>query len=95
MMARDYWFRPKTHGYGADAANWKGWLAILAYVAASLLLSFLLVIGPALQGARPSTWSLLIYFAALGALTVGFMALVRAKTDGDWRWRWGEDDRKP
>jgi len=23
----EYWFKPKSHGYGASPANWKGWAA--------------------------------------------------------------------
>jgi hypothetical protein len=25
----DYWFKPKTRGYGATPANWKGWAATI------------------------------------------------------------------
>ena len=28
-----YWFKPKTYGYGATPANWKGWAAVAGYVA--------------------------------------------------------------
>ena len=26
-----YWFKPKSHGYGATPANWKGCVASLAF----------------------------------------------------------------
>jgi hypothetical protein len=28
----------------------------------------------------------------LALLTAGFIRLCREKTDGQWRWRWGERD---
>ena len=39
----DPWFRPKSHGYGATPADWRGWAATAVFaiglVAASYLLS--------------------------------------------------------
>ncbi|HEU4381635.1 MAG TPA: hypothetical protein VFR73_23945, partial [Hyphomicrobiaceae bacterium] len=31
----DYWFKPKSHGYGATPANWKGWAATIGTIITS------------------------------------------------------------
>ena len=87
----DAWFRPKTRGYGAHPVSWKGWAAIGAYVAA------LAVLTPALLMTQraPSKLALAVYLAAAAALTIAFVMVARRKTDGDWRWRWGEQNRDP
>ena len=42
-----YWFKPKTYGYGATPANWKGWAAVAVYVAVILALTLPLLAWPA------------------------------------------------
>jgi hypothetical protein len=79
-----YWFKPKRYGYGATPITWQGWAvtlgAVLAMIAASLLLRVEARNGWALAA--------LVAFdvAALGALAV----VSYRKTDGEWRWRWGD-----
>jgi len=50
QAAKHYWFRPKTYGYGAEPLNWKGWVAVLVYVAVVLSFTVPLMILPALSG---------------------------------------------
>jgi hypothetical protein len=38
--------------------------------------------------ARPGV--ILTWVAAVSALSAGFALLAYAKTDGQWRWRWGK-----
>jgi hypothetical protein len=85
----DYWFKPHTYGFGATPANWKGWAATgvfaLVMAAVTLLLEkWIISVG------RPTTWPIVVAFVAVLILTAGFIALAWAKTDGQWRWRWGK-----
>lgn len=86
----DYWFLPKTHGYGAQPANWKGWAATFGYVAVTLVVTWVLMIWPASERVGPQGWHIVSWLTLTSALTAGFMWLSRAKTKGEWRWRWGE-----
>jgi hypothetical protein len=73
-----YWFKPKRHGFGAVPATWEGWAAAAAAVLC-LLIETRLIAGQA-------------PVLLAQALTVaGFFVLCWAKTEGGWRWRWGED----
>jgi len=49
----EYWFRPKTYGYGATPVNWKGWASSLVAVVA-LLVVFRLFVLPVPGGAPHS-----------------------------------------
>ena len=83
-----YWFKPKRYGIGATPWTWEGWLATVACVVLLILDTYytpLLVRDPQMGRAL----AMLIMIGILG----GFIWLVQAKTDGAWRWRWGDDDR--
>ncbi|HPE25287.1 hypothetical protein [Albidovulum sp.] len=86
------WFKPKTHGYGASPANWKGWAATFGFLVLELVLVWVLLLRPILAGGEPTINQLVVWGFCSGALTVGFVWLTKAKTDGDWRWRWGKED---
>ena len=73
------WFRPKAFGWGATPARWQGWAATLGYVTLAAL------IGNAASHRGPAWLALLV------PLTLAFVWLCWAKTDGDWQWRWGRD----
>ncbi len=83
------WFKPKTFGYGATPANWKGWAAIGAYAVVMTVLAMVMVVEPTRGGAPLPKEQLVTYLATAGLLTVGFLVLCRIKTDGVWSWRWG------
>jgi hypothetical protein len=74
-----YWFRPKMFGYGAVPVTWQGWAATLALVVAAAL------IGNFAQHRGTVIAALLV------PLVVGFLYLCWTKTDGAWRWRWGDE----
>jgi hypothetical protein len=81
-----YWFKPKRYGYGATPATWQGWVATLAIALAMAGIDAGLVLT------AKHYWTLA---ALLGfdALAVGFLVvLTRQKTEGEWRWRWGDAD---
>jgi len=79
----EYWFRPKTYGYGATPTTWEGWAvtgaAVIVIAAAALLILN--------YGGR--SLSAYIAFFAFEALVIAALWIVcRRKTDGEWRWRW-------
>ncbi len=83
----EYWFKPRSYGYGAAPTNWKGWAIGLAYVAAvwGMGLAFALTLGEPLDWKNMALW-----FGGIAVITVPFIWLCRVKTDGEWRWTWGE-----
>lgn len=87
-MQTEYWFRPKRRGYGAQPANWKGWLAKAVYLTAMGALTFSTLRAAALDGGAPP-WVVLCIGMLL--LTTLFSQFARARTDGEWRWRTGKE----
>jgi hypothetical protein len=85
-----YWFKPKTYGYGATPTNWKGWAAVAAYIAVILALTVPLMAWPADLPAGPAAWQIVTWFVMVVLSTLGFIRFTRAKTDGQWSWRWGK-----
>jgi len=74
-----YWFRPKRFGFGAVPVTWQGWATTLAFVALVGLIAIL-------AARRDQMWLVLLV-----PLVFAFLWLVAAKTDGEWRFRWGGD----
>ena len=93
-MSDRHWFTPKTHGYGATPANWKGWAATFGFMAVTLGLALVPQVRPDLLATSDWPLRLALWLAAIAAAIFGFVQLARAKTNGDWRWRWG-DERPP
>ncbi len=80
-----YWFKPKNYGYGATPVTWQGWavtLAAVLVVAGSIVAMNVLVDRSNL--AAWLAWAVLISLA-----TLWFVQFSRRRTDGEWRWRWG------
>jgi len=66
--------------------SWEGWAVVVAYVA--VVLAGVLVI------AQRNTGMAWLSAIAVIAVATGAMVFVgRQKTDGDWRWRWGNVDK--
>jgi hypothetical protein len=80
----EYWFKPKRYGYGAVPVTWQGWTLTLGTVFAMVAVSL------CLRLTEPHYWALALLIAfnvmALVALTV----VARGKTEGGFRWRWGD-----
>jgi hypothetical protein len=85
-----HWFTPKTYGYGATPANWKGWAATAAFVVAMAAASLVLLAWQSNAGSGPGALRIAVWALAFSMLTLGFIGLARAKTDGQWGWRWGK-----
>jgi hypothetical protein len=86
----DAWFKPHSHGYGATPANWKGWVATAAFVIVVLATSLVAFGWQPESGTPHNAWQITAWALVVAVLTVGFVWLARAKTDGQWGWRWGK-----
>ncbi|ACI50383.1 conserved hypothetical protein [Gluconacetobacter diazotrophicus PA1 5] len=86
------WFRAKRYGYGAGLpVTWQGWALFGAFVVA---LSFPPMMLPQFVLARSNAWVVvpaLVVFDLIATLV--FLLICRRKTEGGWRWRWG--DQRP
>jgi hypothetical protein len=81
----EYWFKPKRYGYGATPITWQGWAITIATVLVMVAVSLFL---------RLNTKSFLglAGLLAFDAAALGVLLVVsRRKTNGVWRWRWGEN----
>ena len=79
-MRSDPWFKPKRFGYGSVPTNWKGWAVTIAFA--------LFVIGQVVAvefGVLSRTWCVVVVLSAMAI----FIPFIKAKTSGQWRWRWG------
>lgn len=85
-----YWFTPKTYGYGATPTNWKGWAAVAIYAAVIVALTLPLMMWHAGMPTGPKIWQVATWAIMTALLTLGFIRFARAKTDGQWAWRWGK-----
>jgi O-antigen/teichoic acid export membrane protein len=81
-----YWFRRKTFGYGATPNTWQGWVLTIVSCAAAF---GVILFGPAIRdnGLR-AVWMVL----GCAAVLVPTVSVMRAKTEGGWRWRNGRSD---
>ena len=85
----DPWFKPKSHGYGAQPANWKGWAVVGAYAVIFVYLLVRMVLGPLING--DPQLSDIFWFIAITLVMTGLLIWVaKVKCDGEWRWRWGQ-----
>ena len=83
-MAR-YWFKPRRSGYGAVPATWEGWTVTLAV--AGIVIGSIVAMELLVDHSDSIAW--MIWALVIGAVTYRFVRLVRERTDGEWRWRWG------
>jgi hypothetical protein len=80
-----YWFRQKRFGYGATPNSWQGWLLTLLSVA--LALGVVVAANFMHDAAR-----LFVLAVGLPLVLVPTVLVSHAKTEGGWRWRWGQHD---
>jgi hypothetical protein len=85
-----YWFKPKRYGYGATPATWQGWVATIVASLAIAAINVSLVLT--VRHHWDLDWTLTALLG-LDVLAVVFLIVVtRRKTEGEWRWRWGDAD---
>jgi hypothetical protein len=79
----EFWFKPKSFGYGATPTTWEGWAVLAIY-----LLAVAACVVFSMRDKIFSSWA----GGATGiAVATAIMAVVAwLKTDGQWAWRWGE-----
>jgi hypothetical protein len=85
-----HWFMPKTYGYGASPANWQGWAATFAFIAAVVGVTLVMVVWQADALTGPTAWQFSAWLLVIAALLAAFIGFARAKTSGQWGWRWGK-----
>jgi hypothetical protein len=84
-----YWFKPKRYGYGATPVTWEGWvvtIAVAVVLAGSIVAMNLLV-------DRSDVVAWLLWAVIIAAMTYWFVKLSRRRTEGEWRWRWGAENK--
>ena len=91
-MMSDFWFKPRRYGYGVTPIDWRGWLAVVALAALDVGLTVWLMVLPTLEKTGPSFIQFVVWVGLTALITLAFVTFSKAKTDGEWRWRWGERD---
>ncbi len=77
------WYAPKVYGYGTGLPiAWQGWALLLVYIGLLAALGGLIALDEELGPA--------IAFVLFVPATLGFAVIVKRRTRGGWRWRWGE-----
>jgi hypothetical protein len=82
-MNNEFWFRPKTFGYGATPTTWQGWAVVGVY---SLLIVGCIV---AMNLRKESLPIFASSIAIIVVATVVMIAVSAQKTDGAWGWNAG------
>jgi uncharacterized membrane protein YjgN (DUF898 family) len=83
----EYWFKQKRFGYGAGLPKtWQGYVAILGFIAVVAAVG---LFTPTLF--EDKALGALIAITIVIVLTVPFLIVCEARTEGGWRWRWGGD----
>jgi len=88
----DYWFKPKSHGYGATPTTWQGLAVTLAFVFAALIASRFMLLAPLASGQVLGLTRWAEWVGVMAVLLGLLIAIARAKTSAPWKWRWGEDE---
>jgi hypothetical protein len=84
----EFWFKPKTYGYGATPTTWEGWLVVAIYVAALLAC----VLAVAVRGKTPGSFA--VAGVVVAVVTAAMVWISAIKTDGPWRWHWGNTESR-
>ncbi|MCE0743214.1 hypothetical protein LWC05_04815 [Acetobacter sicerae] len=89
------WFAVRRYGYGAGRPiSWQGWSLWILFLGVTLIPS---LVVPWIDLSRPLLAEGLVMLVD-GIAIVSFVLICKARTDGDWRWRWGnttDDQRSP
>ena len=90
-MSNQYWFKPKTFGYGASPTTWQGWSLVVGYCAIVAIVTLAVLIAAEPGKASAATqWAMwLVWLVTVVVATAIFVVVSKPRTDGEWRWRWG------
>jgi len=80
------------YGYDTQPLNWKGWMSVLVYVAVVMSFTVPLTILPPLSEPERAGDDVAIWLVLMVVATLTFFRLCWVKTDGQWRWRWGQSE---
>ena len=82
-MSNEFWFKPKTFGYGATPTTWEGWTVVAVYS--------LVVLGcvVAMTLRKESFSTFMSSMATLVVATVVMIVVSVQKTDSAWGWNAG------
>jgi hypothetical protein len=83
-----YWFKPRSHGYGAAPVTWEGWGLTLV-----LALALIVSIVMELEAGRSNFAAWMVWAVIVAVAILWFARISRRRTDGDWRWRWGDNTK--
>jgi hypothetical protein len=75
------WFRVKRYGFGAGVpCSWEGWALVAAF------LIIVIASGVVFSDRNP-----LLHFGVVLASTAIVLVVSWRKSDGPWKWRWGQE----
>ena len=75
------WFHVKRYGFGAGLpCSWEGW---------ALVIGFLIVVIT--SGVVFTERAPMLHIGIVAASTAIVLVVSRLKSDGPWKWRWGQD----
>lgn len=75
------WFRVKRYGFGAGLpCSWEGWAVFIGFLA------IVIISGVLFTDSRP-----MLHLGIVLASTAIVIVVSRLKSDGPWKWRWGQD----
>jgi hypothetical protein len=84
------WFKTKSYGYGPGfPISWEGWLAVAVYVGVIRGLVYLMQRDIVPRTPLATAGVLLVLLALTGLLAW----IAHSRTEGGWRWRWGDQDK--
>lgn len=85
MDSPEPWFAAKRYGYGAGLPiTWQGWAVMAGYLAIMAVVVWL-------DSQSDGRVKAIGFGLFLGATAI-FVSLVRKRTGGGWKWRWGNRD---
>jgi uncharacterized membrane protein len=82
-MSHEFWFKPKTFGYGAVPTTWEGWTVVAIYT----LVIFGCVIAMTVR--KESFATFVSSMAMIAVATVVLIIVGVQKTEGAWGWNAG------
>jgi len=83
------WFKPKRYGFGAAPSSWQGWALTGTYVAIIVACSVWLA-----ESATTAESRITPFMVIVAVVTIIFVGIAWRTTEGGWRWRWGDDEKR-